>query len=367
MPTIDLNDASTYRRYDPDGMMGHISRMPDFCTEAWEKAMAFDLPAAFAGVNKILILGMGGSAIGGDLLNSYVIDEALIPIILQRDFTLPAFVDERTLVIASSCSGQTEETLAAFRTAIKTGAKKLAITTGGSLISLARDAGIPVFEYHAPGPPRTALPFSFIAIMGFLQKLGVIGDRARAVAAAIETLRGQLQTIEPAVPLAANPAKSLATRLSEKLPVIYGAGVLAQVAHRWKTQFNENSKTWAFYDFFPELNHNAVSGYEFPPAVTRQTIIVMLRSTTYSPVIQERYRLTGRLLEGAGIRYEMVDGKGTDALSHVLSTVLLGDYTSYYLAMLNKTDPTPTKNIDFLKQKSGEPGPARDRNGTETR
>jgi glucose/mannose-6-phosphate isomerase len=331
-------------------MIGHVNHMPDFCEEAWKSALAFELPPDYADINKVVILGMGGSAIGGDLLNSYVMNEAKVPIILQRDFTLPAFVDENTLVIASSCSGATEETLSAFKDSFKTGAKKLAITTGGTLKPLAIENNIPVFSYPNMAPPRATLPFSLLPILAVLQKLGIVSDKSGDVEDMIATLRVLLKTIKTTVPQKDNQAKQIALSLFGHLPLIYGAEILSQVAHRWKTQFNENAKAWAFYDVFPELNHNAVSGYDFPTDMTQKIMIVLLRSAYLSERIQSRYSLTCQLLDEAGLKYLFVDGIGKTPLSHVMSTLVIGDYTSCYLAVLYGADPSFVKNIDFLKQ-----------------
>lgn len=350
MNIINLDDASVYARCDPQGMIAHVNHIADFCEEAWKSALAFELPEDYAGVNKVVILGMGGSAIGGDLLNSYVMNEAKAPIILQRDFTLPAFVDENTLVIASSCSGATEETLSAFEESFETGAKKLAITTGGTLKPLAIEKNIPIFSYANMAPPRATLPFSLLPILAVLQKLGIVTDKSRDVADMISTLRGLLTTINTTVPTKNNQAKQIAGSLFGQLPLIYGAEILSQVAHRWKTQFNENAKAWAFYDVFPELNHNAVSGYDFPKDMAQKIKIVLLRSSYLSERIKSRYTLTCQLLDEAGLKYLFVDGIGTTPLSHVMSTLVVGDYTSCYLAVLYGADPSFVKNIDFLKQ-----------------
>ena len=350
MNIVNLDDAKVYQRCDPDGMAKHINNMPDFCESAWKSAMSFDLPRDYADVNKVVILGMGGSAIGGDLLSSYLLNEARIPILLLRDFSLPVFVDENSLVIASSCSGATEETLTAFEESMKRGAKLLAITTGGRLKPLAQEKNIPVFSYERLSPPRAALPFSLLPILCFLQKLDFISDKSEDVTDMVITLKEILKEIHTGILLKDNQAKQLASSLYGHLPLIYGAEILSSVAHRWKTQFNENSKAWAFYEVFPELNHNAVSGIDFPRDLTRKIMIVMLRSPFLSSNIQMRYKLTCKLLDDAHIKYHFVDGMGKNALSHVMSTVIMGDYTSYYLAMLNQIDPSPTKNIDFLKE-----------------
>jgi len=327
--------------------------MPDLCQQAWQMAVSFDLPQDYSQINKVVILGMGGSAIGGDLVNSLVATEAKLPVFVHRDYNLPAFVDAETLVIASSYSGMTEETLSSFEQALGTEAKKLVITTGGKLKTMAEERNVPVFSFDYKAQPRVALPFSFLPILGFVQRLGFLSDKSADVAETVQVLQSLLQRINESVPLSQNQAKQLAKRLYGHLAVIYGAGIVSAVAHRWKTQLNENSKAWAFYEVFPELNHNAVAGYQFPPELAGKVVVVLLRSAQLPERIRLRYQVTCQLLDQAKVDYQIVDGEGSSPLSQMMSLVLFGDYISYYLAMLNKMDPTPVKAIDFLKGQLG--------------
>lgn len=347
---VNLDDLSVHKRYDPEGMLNRIHEMPAQCQQAWQKAMSFSLPPDYAQTDKVVILGMGGSAIGGDLASSLVLSEAKVPVFVCRDYTLPPFVDGKTLVIASSYSGVTEETLTSFEQALKTKAKKLAITTGGKLKTIAEANNIPVFAFDYKAPPRAALPYSLLPILCFFQKLKFISDKTADVAEMVQILQTLSATISEGVPLSKNRAKQLAKRLYGHLPLIYGAGILSEVARRWKTQFNENSKAWAFHEVFPELNHNAVVGYQFPAELASKIVVVLLRSPLLSKRIQLRYKITGELLEQAKVSYEIVDGEGKNALSQMMSMVLFGDYVSYYLAILYETDPSPVKVIDYLKK-----------------
>ncbi len=346
----NLDDPQVYKQYDPEDMLTHLHKMPQLCQQAWQMAMNFDLPQDYSRVSKVVILGMGGSAIGGDLVSTLVASEAKLPILIHRDYNLPAFVDSKTLVIASSHSGMTEETLSSFKKALETDSKKLVITTGGKLKIMAEERNVPVFSFAYKAQPRAALPFSFLPIIGFLQRLGFISDKSADVTETVEALERLSQRINEGVSLSQNPAKQLAKRLYGHLPIIYGADILSEVAHRWKTQFNENSKAWAFYEVFPELNHNAVVGYQFPPELASKTMVVLLRSAHLPKRIQLRYQLTCQLLEQAKVSYQIVDSEGVSPLSQVMSLVLLGDYTSYYLAILYKIDPSPVEAIDYLKE-----------------
>jgi glucose/mannose-6-phosphate isomerase len=346
---VNLDDPQVYRRIDTAGMLDHLHRFPALCEQAWQITMNFKLPAPYAQVKKIVILGMGGSAIGGDLAGSLALSASRAPVLVCRDYTLPHYVDEDTLVIASSYSGMTEETLSAFEQAFKTQAKKLAITTGGKLKSLCESTGTPFLTFAYDAPPRAALPYSLFIILGLLSKLGFTRDTPQSLPETFATLNSFAAKINEGVPAAANPAKLLAHALYERLPVIYGAGILSEVARRWKGQFNENSKTTAFYELFSELNHNAIVGYHFPEDVLRRTTVIMLDSEYLHERVRLRYTITQQLLEKAGIAFQVVRGDGKNALSQMLSLVFLGDYVSYYLALLNNTNPTTIQEIEFLK------------------
>ncbi len=350
MNSPNLDDPQVYKDYDPEGMLARIREMPWQCQQAWQMAMDFNLPADYSGIDKVVILGMGGSAIGGDLARSLAASETKVPIFIHRDYDLPAFVDGRTLVIASSYSGNTEETLASFEQALETKSKKLVITTGGKLKAMAGERRIPVFSFAYQAQPRAALGFSLLPVLCFLQRLGILNDKSADVAETVQVLQEISVKINEGAVASQNPAKQLAQRLYSYLPVIYGAGILAEVAHRWKTQFNENSKAWAFYEVFPELNHNAVVGYQLPREFASRIKVILLRSPSLHRRIQLRYQVTCQLLDQAGVGYEFVDGMGKSPLSQMMSLVLFGDYVSYYLAILYKIDPAPVKVIDYLKE-----------------
>jgi glucose/mannose-6-phosphate isomerase len=351
MAKINLDDPKVYKKYDPEDMVERIKELPMQCKQAWKATMDFDLPPHYANIDKVVVLGMGGSAIGGDLARSLVQDESKVPIIVHRDYGLPAFADVRTLLIASSYSGNTEETLSAFEAALVTGYKKLAITTGGKLGQIAKENNIPVFKIEYQAQPRAALGFSFITILGVMQKLNFISDKTDEVAEIVQLLEHLSTRLDEKSPLKRNPAKKLAQRLYGYLPVIYGAGVMTEVAHRWKTQINENGKSWAFYEVFPELNHNATVGYALPKEIASKIRVIMLRSPGFNERIKLRYEITGELLKQAGVAYESVDSEGISFLAQMMSLIMMGDFVSYYLAILNKEDPTPVKVIDYLKDK----------------
>jgi glucose/mannose-6-phosphate isomerase len=223
------------------------------------------------------------------------------------------------------------------------------LTTGGKLKYLADKEGIPVFLIDYQAPPRAALPHSFIPLVGIFQKLGLIRDKSVDLREALRILNKLSGDFAETTPLASNPAKQLATKLWGRIVIIYGAGILSEVAQRWKAQLNENSKTWAFFELFPELNHNAVVGYEFPLQAKEEIFVLLLRSSSLHPRNLIRYEATAKLLAKAGVTYEFLEAAGKTTLAQVMSLVLFGDYLSFYLAVLNKVDPTPVESIDFVK------------------
>jgi glucose/mannose-6-phosphate isomerase len=348
--TVDIDKPNTYLNLDSEDMLKKLNEFPSLCRQAWDLAMHMDLPPVFTGIDKVVILGMGGSAIGGDLVSSLALAESHVPITVCRGYDLPAYVNDRTLVIANSYSGNTEETLSCFEQSIKSRAKILVMTTGGKLKARADSLGIPVFTYNYKSQPRAALPFSFMPLLCFMQKLRLVREISAEVNEMIDTLWQQQENYRAGMPLVRNEAKKLASELRGSLAVIYGAETVSEVAHRWKTQINENSKTWAFYEVIPELNHNSIVGYEFPSDFSNRVFVVMLSSSFLSPRVQIRYDVVGRLLNKAGVKFKTVSVSSSNRLSEMTSLILLGDYVSYYLALLNGVDPTPIPTIDYLKE-----------------
>jgi len=347
---VDLDDLLIYQQVDTSRMLSHLHNFPEQCQRAWEKIMQFDLPKGYTAIDKVIILGMGGSAIGGEIVRRLALTESKVPVWVYRDYGLPPFVDESTLVIASSYSGDTEETISAFTQSLKTPAKKLVLTTGGKLKKLAAKEGIPVFLIDYPAPPRAAFSHSFIPLVGIFQKLGLLRDKSADLKEGLQILNKLSNELVETTPLASNPAKQLATKLWGHVVIIYGAEILSEIAQRWKTQLNENSKTLAFFELFPELNHNAVVGYEFPPRVKEKVFVVLLHSTRFNPRNLLRHEATAKLLAKAQIKHELVEAPGVTALAQVMSLILFGDYVSFYLAILNRIDPTPVDSIDFVKK-----------------
>lgn len=347
---VNLDSLLVHRKYDPSGMFIHMKNFPEQCHSAWNKVMNYKLPSDYEQVNRVVIMGMGGSAIGGEVVSNLLTAESAIPVWVIRDFDLPHFVDERTLVITVSYSGNTEETLSAFQQVIKTPAKKLVLTAGGQLADLAEKENVFFSIIDYPAPPRATFPYMFASLVGIFNKLGFLPEKSADMMQAISDLNQMVDELDITVPHTTNRAKTLAEKLHDRAIVTYGAGVLTGVARRWKTQFNENSKNWAFFEVFPELIHNAIVGYAFPERAKKNIYTVLLRVPSLHPRIKVQYDAVIKILEDNEVSYEIIDGVGDNTLTQVLGLILLGDFTSYYLAILNRVDPTPVNFVNFIKQ-----------------
>jgi glucose/mannose-6-phosphate isomerase len=355
---IDLNDEEKLAEIDKEGMLIHAVNLPQTCADAWQLAQRtfprLDLPAGFRQVKHIVVVGMGGSAIGGDLLAALVADECPCPIFVNRGYDLPAYVDgPGTLVIGSSNSGNTEETLSAFAQAQERGASLLALTTGGEISRLAEGWGAPAVLFEYDSQPRAALGYSFIPLLSLLCHLGFVADKADDLAEAAEVMRSWQTEIGPAIPLAGNPAKRLAGQLMERTPVVYGAGLMQPVARRWKTQFNENAKVWSFFEEMPELNHNAVVGFEMSERIRERAVVIILGSRYDTPRIEARWRITREMLLHEGIGNDQVKARGESRLAQMLSLIHFGDLVSIYLALALTSRSNCRKSSDWWSVVSG--------------
>ncbi|HZR97329.1 MAG TPA: bifunctional phosphoglucose/phosphomannose isomerase [Chloroflexota bacterium] len=351
---VDLDRPETYTAVDAQGMLAHLEGLPAQLEAAWELVTAFDAPAALRGAEAIVVAGMGGSAIGADLVRGLCADQLGVPLLIWRDYGLPAFVGPRTLVIASSNSGGTEETLSAVERALAVGAPVVGITTGGRLAARLAAAGQPVLRFAYEGQPRAAIGYALLSVLGLLARLGYLPDQTAAVRAGIQVVREAVARFGPAAPTASNDAKRLALALRDRVAIIYGGDFLAPAARRWKGQCNENGKHWAVFEELPELNHNAVVGYEFPVAAADAQHVVLLCSELLPPRLELRCSVTKELLDRRGIPSTTVYTWGDGALAHLLAAVAFGDWTSYYLALSHGADPTSIGAIDYLKARLAE-------------
>ncbi len=347
-----LDDRAADRAADPSGMLDIVLSLPRQLRKGWRLGQAADLGALRARPAHLVVVGLGGSAIGGDLLAAALGPGLALPAIVVRDARLPSYIGPQSLVVASSYSGETDETVEAAESAVAAGASLLAVTSGGRLAALAEARGQPVVRVPGGLPPRAALGYLLGPVLAALERWEVCPPCAADVEEAARVLDALGRELGPAAPEERNAAKRLAGRLEGRIPVVYAASPEVEpAARRWKCQFNENSKTVAAWGVFPEAAHNEVVGWGAAAEIAGLLEMVVLFAGT------EGAR-TRRLVEAAcaamprGIAgVHEVAGCGESRLARLLSLVLIGDLTSVYLAYLRGVDPTPIETITALKQR----------------
>ena len=349
MDTSVIESVEAIKKADPGDMLTKIKDLPLQIKDAWKIVQGAALPPAYGDVRNVTVLGMGGSAIGGEFAGALLADDLKVPLAVHRDYGLPGYIGRDSLVIASSFSGNTEETLSGFDEAKKRGAKVIAITTGGRLADEAKTLRLPLitFGYHAQ--PRAALGYSLTLVLGVLGRLGFARDMGQEIEQALADVAKLEERVHEGA--RTNDAKKMAIELVGKIPVVFGAGVMGVMARRVKDQWNENAKNWAHYDVMSELNHNAVVGFPHPAIAREAQVVLLLRSRRDNPRHQVRFDVTKELLDRAQIPSKELRFEGASMLSEVLQMTYFTDYVSFYVALLNGADPTPVTSIDYLKDR----------------
>ena len=347
---VTLDDPATLRRIDPEDMLGKVAEIPAQLARARQAAAAIEPEARLSDVDAVIVLAMGGSAIGAELVAAAAGERLRVPLIVHRDYGLPAGAGPRTLVIAASHSGETAETLSGFAEARRRDLPVVAVTTGGRLAAQAGEAGAPILRYQPGGQPRAAIGFGVGLIHELLARLELVVEPDQ-IGPVVATLEGQVERLGPSVRTDENPAKQLAWSMFGRIPVVYGHGPMAAAAHRWKTQLNENAKSWSTWEPMPEANHNAIEGSLNPRELSDALYVVELRDPDEPAELAERYRVVEELLGERATNRSTVWAEGPSRLARVLWQVVHGDFVSVYLAILYQTDPTPVTLLAMLKER----------------
>lgn len=344
-----LDDEEALRRLDRGDMLGAAGSLPEQVRDAWAISRSLAVPDAHRAVHAVAVLGMGGSAIGGDLVRGIWADRLRVPVEVVRGYDLPAWVGPSTLVVASSYSGTTEETISAFGQAAERRAPSAIISTGGTLLDVARRAKLPHLAFPGGGQPRASVGYAITLLAGLLERAGLLELADGEVEAAAHTADIRVAASSPELPTAENEAKRLAWTIVDRLPVVEASGFLAPVARRWKTQLNENGKTSAAWEELPEATHNAVVGYPQPDTLKDHLIVLFLEGDADHERNRLRARLSRELLDASGISHEVVGVTGEGRFGQALDAIVRGDFASVYLAALYGLDPTPVESISMLK------------------
>ena len=349
---VDLDNAAEMGRLDASGMLTVMEWFPQQVREALEiGGREVSLPRA-DGLHSVVVLGMGGSGISGDVTAALVSGCLRMPVASVKGYALPAYVGPDTLVFAVSYSGNTEETLECLDEAVERGARVVAVSSGGRLAGLADELDIPLFRVPPGLQPRASLGYLSVPIVCALERMGLMAGLVEKVRGAAEILDERADEYAMTSPLDDNPTKRLAKDLLGYLPVVYGSeGAPAVAAKRWKTQFNENAKIPAFDNWFPELNHNETVGWQNLADVCSRCYLVVLRAQGEHERVSRRIEITAGLISDDVGHITQVCARGANEVERLFDLVYFGDMTSVYLALALGQDPTPVTRIETLKKR----------------
>lgn len=337
---------------DTQNMWENIMDFPNQWTEAMSFTEEIDLTIDQSRIKTVCMAGMGGSAIGADLIRAYSYHSCPYPVQVVRHYNIPKWVDENTLFITCSFSGNTEETLSALNQAREAGAQIIAITSGGELLLQATREEFDYIKIPGGMPPRAALGYSFVPLFRIFQRLGFLneGDEALSETELFLSEQGELFS-----DLNENEALTLAEEINETLPVIYSDATLMEPVNlRWRGQFEENAKTLAYGNLIPEMNHNEIVGWEQIVHLTGRLSVIMLYDSKDNPRVNKRMEIVKDLIKDQASSVHVLNTRGESRLTRLFSLIQLADWTSFYLAIISGVDPTPIAKIDLLKSRLAE-------------
>lgn len=339
-------------KFDPADMLGRAIAFPAQMEAAWKIGAEFTGSLGALRAHKyerVVVCGMGGSAIGGDLARSFLGPRSSIPIMSCRDYALPENLARGALVIASSYSGNTGETLSAYDAARGVAGAIVAVTSGGELTRRAQRDSVPTCTIPGGMPPRSAIGLSLLPMLHILRAAGVADFKDHEYEEALAVARDRCEALGPG--RANNGAIELAHDMHGRTAFVYAAPALLEgVARRWACQINENAKTLAHFAFFPELNHNEIVGWEVGDHLMKRSLIVSLEDREDHPMTRRHAEVGLGLMAPHAGKIERLEAPGGGRLARMLAMMLLGDFASVYLAYLNGVDPTPVEKINALKK-----------------
>ena len=344
-----LDDLDEMRKVDRSNMITFCAEMPKHYEKAKQlaKAISIDYPKP----ETIIVAGMGGSAIGGELVKDWSRDKIVMPIEVCREYSLPKYANKNTLAIIVSYSGETEETLSVFLDAIKRGCMTFCISSGGVLQDFAEKLRVPYLLVPSGMAPRASLPYLFLPLLLMLEKADLISNVNSEISDAIRNLKQVVDANSPEKLLGKNFAKRLASSLNGTVPVVYGFEIYCSVAHRLKTQFNENSKVPAKWECFSELDHNEIVGWEAANELAKHLSAIFIRDDSESEAMRTRIDFTQEMMRKQSLKIYEIKSIGKSRLAKMSSVICIGDFTSVYLAITRGIDPTPVKSIGSLKKR----------------
>ena len=338
-------------KFDVSDMYHVIANLPNQIEEAVELARGFDLQTDIENISNILLVGMGGSAIGGDLVKSVMEAESTIPVNVLRNYKLPEWAGKKTLVIISSYSGNTEESISAYHDAINRGCQIICAGTGGEIGGLAEFNKNPFLNLPKGLPPRGAIAYSSVPWLVIFASMGMISDKSMEIQQAVHTLKDLAELNGDINSDVEGSALNIAGKLKGKIPLIYvSSGSFYVIGRRWANQIHENAKTLAYYNELPEMNHNEIMGWNLSGLTDDSVVPLFLYSDLYHERVKLRFDITSRLVEDKGVNPIRIDAPEGNLLTQLFGLINFGDFVSYYLALLNNVDPESVDIISELKK-----------------
>jgi len=346
-----LDDLGYISKMDKSNMLDAISQFPEQIKETIELVSHTNIPNILK-INNIIISGMGASAISGDVVKHLFRDKLDIPIFVNREYDIPKWANKDTLVISQSYSGNTEETLSAFKQAHQKRCKIICITSGGKLQEYCEKREIPLIKIPSGFQPRAATAYILFSSLLAFKKIGLLDENIDSeIEETIQTTDELRRSINKSVPEKDNVSKQIAKNIFNTIPQVYGWGVYTPIAARWCTQFNENSKIIARYDVVSECNHNDIVGWSMNPEVSKKFSCILFRDEENESVyMSKRLDFMKHLLEGSASKVIEIKTQGKKRLAKMMYAMYLGDFVSCYLAILRNIDPTPVDAIIELKK-----------------
>ncbi|MFZ5932800.1 MAG: bifunctional phosphoglucose/phosphomannose isomerase [Patescibacteria group bacterium] len=352
---VDLDSLEEINELDRGRVHASIERLPAQIKQAWSEVKGREVPSACNLAKNVLISGMGGSALGGRIVDSLLADRARVPIEVFTEYNLPNYVNKDTLVIVSSYSGNTEETVSAAKEALNRGAMVYVISTGGRLAEILKEEKLEGYIFdpkeNPSNQPRMGLGYSIASVLAVLSKCEFINLLDSEIEEACNEAEKFISEFGLTTPEAENLAKKMAKRLKGKVPIIIASEHLLGSVHAFKNQMNENAKTFALIFDIPELNHHLMEGLKNPYQIKELLSFLFIESERYSKRVQLRYPLTKEVVEKNGIIVETYRTRSFKKIQEIFELLVLGSDVSFYLAMLYNQDPTPIPWVDYFKSK----------------
>ena len=350
----NLDDTKKIAKLDQQNMRASIEALYLQCQQAWNDVKQVKIPEDYKNVNKVLINGMGGSGLGGHIIQKLFAEELKVPVEVIHDYYFPDYVDKDTLYIVSSYSGTTEEPIGTIEKAVEKGAKVLGISTGAKLGELFDKLNLPwykiVADHNPCGQPRMAVGYSVVGQLGLMSQCDLIQLDGDKISEVVSQLKDLNSNFSPEKKTSENVAKQIAQALKGKVPAIVASNFLEGNAHVMANQINENSKNLSHYISLPEINHHLLEGLGHPQSISEFLCFIFVQSELYHPRTQKRFTITQDIVAKHNVDSITYKVSAKTKLLQSFEMLLWGSYVGFYLAMLNKLDPSPIPWVDYFKE-----------------